>query len=292
MWVLVSLICALTLALSDAAAKEAMRRGADDLAAGWLRLLFSAPVLAVLLVVIKWPQVDRTFYLAVAAALPFEFAAYYLYNKALQISPIGITTPFQALTPVFLIGVGYVITGETISSAMGLGGIGLIAAGGYVLNIGRAGGLLGPFRAIGRERGIWMMIGVAALYSVTASLCKVAILHSSGVFFGSAYYIVLAAIYAPLGVAGMRRRGIPAPQVHGRYVWLLVISGVLMAVMCVTNMIAFEMAKVAYVVSVKRTSLLMSVVLGRLVFHEGEFRERILGALMMFAGFVLIVMAP
>lgn len=291
MWAVISLICALTLALSDASAKAALRRGADDLWAGWLRLAFSLPVLLAFLTAYKWPPIDRMFYVAVAAALPFEFAAYYLYNKSLQLSPMGLTLPFQALTPVFLIVVGYVITGESVDSALGLGGIALITFGGYVLNIGklRAEGLMGPIRAIGRERGVRMMIGVAAIYSVTASLCKVAIDHSGAVFFGAVYYIALTVIYAPMGVIGLRRSAVRPSRAQ---MLLLGLSGVLMGVMCITNMIAFDMAKVAYVVAVKRTSLLLSVILGHLIFNEGSFKERMAGAAIMFAGFILIVLAP
>lgn len=289
MWVVISLICAMSLALSDGVAKEALRRGADDLAVGWLRLVFSLPVMAVILFVIEWPPLDRAFYIAAAVTVPFEFAAYYLYNKALQVSPMGLSMPFQSLTPVFLIVVGYLITGESVTSISGISGIGLIAVGGYMLNINtvRGEGFMGPLRAIGRERGALMMIGVAAIYSVTASVSKVAVMHSGALFFGAVYYFAMTIVYAPLGVSGLGRSGRPDRGV----LRLLLLSGLLMGVTCITGMLAISMTKVAYVIAVKRTSLLMSVALGYWMFKEEHLRDRMLGASLMLGGFLLVVFA-
>ena len=51
---------------------------------------------------------------------------------------------------------------------------------------------------------------------------------------------------------------------------------------------AFEMAIVPYVISVKRTSALFSVLWGRRFFGEGEFKNRLVGAIIVVAGLVII----
>jgi uncharacterized membrane protein len=59
--------------------------------------------------------------------------------------------------------------------------------------------------------------------------------------------------------------------------------------MVVTHVVAVSLTEVAYMVAVKRTSLLISVLYGCLVFREGRLGERAAGALMMVAGFAVIV---
>jgi uncharacterized membrane protein len=57
------------------------------------------------------------------------------------------------------------------------------------------------------------------------------------------------------------------------------------------HMIAVSMSNVAYMVSIKRTSLLFSVVFGHFLFKEEKITEKAIGAVIMFIGFVWIVLS-
>jgi uncharacterized membrane protein len=61
--------------------------------------------------------------------------------------------------------------------------------------------------------------------------------------------------------------------------------------MIASHMIAMSLAKVAYMISVKRISLIIGGVYGYILFNEKNIRERLLGAVLMFIGFVMIVTA-
>jgi drug/metabolite transporter (DMT)-like permease len=294
MWVLLTLICAFALASADAVTKRALGGGENPWVVGWLRLVFTVPPLAVMLLFIETPPLDAEFWRAFLTALPFEVAAFALYIGALRSSPMSLTIPFLAMTPVFLVGSGYLIAGERVTP-LGAAGIVLIAAGGYVLNFhharvesgaARRFSLLGPLRAVFRERGVLMMLGVAFIYSITSSLGKVAINHSAPLFFASLYFIVLAVLYTPFALRGLGKRGVSA-----RLLRAMVPAGLLNAVMVGTHMLALSMTQVAYMIALKRTSLLFSILYGWLLFREGHMRERVAGAVMMFAGFVLVVTA-
>lgn len=285
-WVLLSLASAFFLATSDAFAKKAVLDESEYMVA-WFRLLFTLPVLLITLLLIPWPELDRDFYTAFIIALPIELITIVLYMKALKLSPLSMTLPFLAITPVFLISVSYLLLGEEVSPE-GAAGILLIAAGGYILNIHTLGkGLWEPVRAIFREKGALLMIGVALLYSITSSLGKMAITHSSPLFFGSIYFIALNIAFLP--VAFLKGRD-PAREFlsTGKYKRLF-LPGICYALMVVTHMEAMSMTKVAYMISVKRTSLLMGVIYGYFLFHEKHMKGRFVGALLMFAGFVLVV---
>lgn len=288
LWVLSALFSAFTLATSDALVKKSVE-GQNEYLVAWFRLLFTLPLLLVLLFFVPVPRLDREFYNAFLIALPVELVTVILYVKALKLSPMGLSLPFLSLTPVILILVSFLVLGEKVSFTGGAG-IALIAAGSYVLNFGEIRkGIFGPFRAIGRERGSLMMIGVAVLYSLTASYGKLAIEHSSPLFFGISYFVALTLLFTPLAL-WMGRKDLRGFMSDGKFRPLL-LSGIFYAVMIATHMTAMKLTKVAYMVSVKRTSLLMGVLYGYFLFREEQIKGRFLGALLMFTGFVLVVSA-
>jgi len=287
-WVSLSLASAFFLATSDALAKRAVQNENEYLVA-WFRLLFTLPVLVMVLLLIPFPKLDRDFYLSFFIALPVELLTIILYIKALKLSPLSLSVPFLALTPVFLVSVSYLVLGEKVS-LLGLVGILLIATGSYILNIDMCRkGCLEPLRLISREKGVMLMIGVALLYSVTSSLGKVAIMHSSPLFFGASYFITLNIAFVPIAV-WKGRSDLGDFVRRGKFISLF-FPGMFYALMIIAHMEAMKLTKVAYMISVKRTSLLMSVLYGYFLFQEENIRRRFFGALLMFAGFVLVVNA-
>lgn len=285
MWVILSLVSALTLATGDALTKKALR-GANEYLIGWLRLLFAVPVFLSVLFFIERPPLDSAFYRAFITALPLEVLAFMLYIKALRVSPLGLTIPFLAFTPLFLIGASYIILGEQVSSR-GVVGILLLAAGSYALNFHHLDkGLLEPLKAVFREKGSLMMLSVAFIFSFTVSLGKMAINHSSPLFFGATYFIALTFVYTPFALPGIKKASITKAGLK-----TMLFIGIFTSMSVIFHMLAISMAKVAYMVAVKRTSLLFSVFYGYLFFRESHIKERLLGAVLMLAGFVLVVTA-
>ncbi len=287
-WVSLALISALTLATSDALAKRTLARSNEYLVA-WFRILFSIPLLLLIWFFIPVPELDIEFYKAFAFALPLEIIAIIFYMKALRISPLSLTLPFLSLTPVFLILVSYLIIGEKVSFRGGIGII-LITVGSYTLNLHEMRkGIFEPFRAITKEKGSILMISVAFIYSVTSTLGKMAIEHSSPLFFGITYFVAVTIVFAPIALwlgKGELKSFISEKQFKG-----LLLPGLFYSVMIASHMIAMSLAKVAYMISVKRTSLIIGVIYGYLLFKEKNIRERLIGAVLMFIGFVMIVTA-
>jgi len=288
LWVLLSLLSAFSLATSDALAKKALP-GSNEYVVAWFRLLFTLPLLLAVMPFISIPDLDEDFYRAFAIALPLETITVVLYIKALKLSPLSLTLPFLSLTPVFLIVNSYLILGEKVSLS-GAAGILLIVIGSYLLNISEMkNGLLGPLKAIKREKGSVLMIGVALLYSFTSSYGKMAIEHSSPLFFGISYFIALNIVFAPVGI--MMGKGDLKHFIEQKKYKLLLIPGLFYSLMVITHMTAMSLTKVAYMISVKRASLLIGVVYGYLMFQEEHIRGRFFGAALMLAGFILVVNA-
>lgn len=287
LWVLFALVSALTLATSDALTKKALQFHNEYLVA-WLRLLLSLPFLYLSMLFVPIPPLDSDFYKAFIIALPLEIIAIIFYTKALKVSPLGLTLPFLSLTPVFLIIVPYILFEEKVSFAGGIG-VFLIACGSYALNLKEfKKGIFEPFISIKNEKGSVFMIIVALIYSFTSSLGKMAIEHSSPVFFGVSYISALVILFTPIALYNGRdelrlifKNGALRSSV---------LPGLFSSLMIISHMVAMSMTKVAYMVSVKRLSLLIGVFYGYILFKESGIWERLLGAVIMITGFVLIVL--
>ena len=285
LWFYLSLACALSVALVDVLSKKALGLS-DPFVIAWVRLGYAIPFLALSFLWIAVPPLDGTFFWALLFLLPLETAALVLYTHALRESPLSLTIPFLALTPVFLIGIAFVMLGER-PDLSGTAGILLIAMGAYLLNIHtRNEGWLAPLRAILREGGSRKMIVVALLYSLTASLGKVAIQHSSPAFFGAVYFPMIALVSLPYFGVTAGRRGFHT-LVSQKGLFLLI--GFIQTVMIFTHVLAISLVEVPYMIAVKRTSLLFTIIFGYLFFRETRIRERLLGAACMVAGVVLIL---
>ena len=285
-WFPLALLCALSLATSDALVKKALT-GHDDVLILWLRLVVALPFLLSTLLVIPLPTLYPGFWPAVLTALPLEMLAAVLYVRALKLSPLGLTLPFLALTPVFLLVIPWLLLGERIAPA-GVAGILCIAAGSYTLNLKEVRqGFLAPFRAIRREPGSRMMIAVAFIFSFTSTLGKQAIACSSPLFFAALYFSLLVLAFAPIALWRGRRE----LAAHSRREALRAtfLPGISYAVSIACHMLALSLTKVAYMISVKRLSLLFGVLYGHYLFREESLRERLLGTALMLAGVVLIV---
>jgi uncharacterized membrane protein len=69
------------------------------------------------------------------------------------------------------------------------------------------------------------------------------------------------------------------------------LPGIFYSFMVISHMIAISLAQVAYVITIKRMSLVIGVLYGYLFFREKNIRERLLGAALMFLGFAIVVTA-
>ena len=280
-WVFYALITAFSLATADAISKKALGRS-NEYVIAWVREGYALPFLFLAFFFIDIPSLDRTFWLSLLLMIPLEIAAIILYVTAIKISPLSLTIPFLAVSPVFIILIAFLILGE-VPDRSGLLGILLIVAGAYLLNIRTTReDLLGPIKAIRRERGSIFMIIVALIYSVTATLGKVAVQHSGPIFFGVFYPFLLTLILSVV----LWRKGL-LPEVLSRPMTFLAI-GIFTAIMILTHFKAISMTDVAYMISVKRASLVFSVLYGRVLFGEENIRERLTGSVLMIAGMVSI----
>jgi drug/metabolite transporter (DMT)-like permease len=287
LWFPLALATAFFTAAGDVLTKVYLRPlGTYKMALG--RVLAPVIFLFPLLVAQKWPCLDATFWKTVAVLLPLETTALLCYMEALRVSPLSLTVPFLAFTPAFMILTGAVILDERLNP-QGIFGIFLIVLGSYSLHLkSLRKGFLAPLAAIFRERGSVLMLIVAFLYAITSVLGKLAVRHSNPLFFASFYFIVHG-VFASL-VLTLFFRAYPwrVVQESPKGVFLV---GLTQTAMVITHMWAISLAPAAYMIAVKRLSVLFGVLMGGIFFKEEDLASRLFGASLMLAGVFLIALS-
>ncbi|MEO5342549.1 MAG: DMT family transporter [Gammaproteobacteria bacterium SHHR-1] len=288
-WLFITLICALALAGSDALAKRYLQ-GYSARELVLIRFSLSGLLLLPLLPQVPLADAPAAFWQWMALLVLLELAAMLLYMKAIRDYPLALTLPYLSFTPVFAILTGWLLLGEQVS-ANGLGGIALITLGAWLLNLHlfdrlRLRTLFSPLLAMFHNPGSLMMLGAALIYSFTLSASKKAMqfIPPSSAF--GAFYFVLVGTAAlllvlttqPRAISALWRRPLPALAVAG-----------LMALMVVTHFIAVSLVEAAYMVAVKRTSLLFGILIGAWWFKEANLKRNLPAALLMVLGVAFII---
>lgn len=299
-WLFLSLLCAFSLASADAATK-ALLQGFSARELTLIRFTVTGLLLSPLLFWLPdLSALPAAFWGWLALLVPLEIAAMLLYMAAIRDHPLSLTLPYLAFTPVFSMLIAAAVLGERVS-APGLFGVLLIVAGAWLLNVEHAHRddwrtWLRPLTAIRWEIGSRMMLGVAVLYGLSSTFGKAALLHLPSAAFGALYFAIIGLLAVPLlllvPVGGERldpsltwRRLLSRP-------YAVLAVAFLNGVMVTTHFMALRLTEVAYMIAVKRSSLLFGMLYGALLFRETHLMNRLPGGVLMLAGvFVILLLA-
>lgn len=289
-WIVLALLCAFSLASADAATKAWLQGfSAPEL----LLVRMALPGLLLTPLLIGMPPLANlplAFWGLFAILIPLELIAMLLYMTAIRDHPLALTLPYLAFTPVFAMGIAWLTLGERVS-AQGTVGILLVVAGAWLLNSAHARGrdwrsVAAPFAAMLSEPGSRMMLTVAAIYAVTATVGKGALRYLPAQSFGAFYF-------ALLGFAVLLLFALPRPQrllKLARRPWQVLGVGALMSGMVYTHFLALQQVEVAYMIAVKRSSLLLGILYGALLFREPDLAARLPGGALMVSGVCWILL--
>lgn len=289
MWVLFAFLSAFFTAAIDPIAKRSLK-DTDAYTVGWLLLFLSVPFLFVFYILSGPVPISRGLLLTLAATAPFEFMAVAFYFKSLKITDISLAVPFIALTPVFSIPVGYLILGESVKPA-GAVGILLMVAGVYSLNLKEAKyGLMNPLTAILLNRGSRLMALTAVIFSVTAVMSKRAMLYSDPAHIPFLYNLFMSLSFLPFMLYRFAK-GKSAISSDSRTRLGYIAIGFFSAMSAICFFQAASMTNITYAVSIKRLSLLMSVLYGWIFFRERDVQIRFGSTFCMVLGVALIMLS-
>ena len=193
----------------------------NSLLVTWASFTFSFPFLLILLCMEGVPSIIwKDFLWSFSISFIINVFAFYLFFYALSIAPLSRTMPFTAFTPLFLIPVAYVLLGE-LPNFKGLLGIVLIIIGGYGIHL-NSGNLFSPFKSLYQDKGSRLMLILALVWSISATVEKAAVLSSSQVFYGIVIQISLSFAYSiHLFFIKKRKQQLLNKIVANFYFWVL-----------------------------------------------------------------------
>jgi len=290
-------------AVADVALKNAVRGVAIVAVTFWTRL---AGALAMVLVFGTWVGYGHPVHIRDGGpifGIPFLHASpnvtFLLYSttesiilclaallqfRAYQLSPISLCVPYISFTPVFLIFTGWLFLNELPAPAK-IAGIVVIVAGSFGMHRQLfARSPWEPLRAALQERGSRYMLLFAFLLALTNPIDKRLVLMSDPIV-QTFSYMVLSTLVFGLLLLRERDTALHALRTNGR--WLLA-SGLLQTFDLVLQFASLTFVAVVIAISIKRCSIVLTVLLGWLVFKERQIRDKLVASAVMLTGVLLI----
>ncbi len=245
----------------------------------------------ILFVVFSWieegVQVEDGFFFLLIATGLLNATALYFQTRALQVSDVSLVAPLQLLTPLFLLVTSPIMLGERMG-AIGVVGVLAILTGVFLMgatsNADRNRFSLSSFFALLRDRGARAMLITASIWSVTSNLDRLGVESSSPLLWTLSVSVVMAAMLAVSFL--VFRCG--EPHSHASTLPNALIPGVANAGSLLFQMYAITFLPVPYVIALKRTSALLTVIGGKVFFGE-DIGPRLLGVGVMIVGAILIL---
>lgn len=231
------------------------------------------------------PSLGPDFWKAVILSGGLNIIAAMCFYKSLRLTDLSLAAPMLAFTPVFLTLNGYLILGEK-PNAFGYLGIFSVVLGILFMNSPKASKLFHALRSIKNNKGILLMLLVAFLWSISTPFDKLAVLNSDfifGVACISLFIFIFFTSYAFLRVKTQKLTFYKQALTGGLFISAINVVGSIF-----TNL-AYLQALAAYVLSVKRLSILFGVLLGVFIFKEPELKKRLTGAVIAVIGVLFIV---
>lgn len=251
----------------------------------WSVLVISGICYAPLLL-LGVPHLTMVFWFAVIVRLVIDSVAFTLFITGVQESPLSLTIPMMALSPILSVGTVYVLS-HLLPSPIGFLGILVTVGGIYFLHFDHdTKHILSPFRAVAKDKGVQYVTVAAVLWSLVSALQKVAIDHSNYYFYTASFQIIWAVCFTPIAYLAERQNFLAL--FRPKTIVRLLPGGVLDAVKVLVHNAAFATTIPAYVNSVGNTSILFTLVLGALFFKE-KISKHAVPIVIIFVGITLLV---
>lgn len=281
MWIIFSFLVAIFDTLKNVVAKLSLRN-VDEYIVAWSNCFFS--IIFLLPFIFDIPEIKPDFYFGLFVSGFANVLALVFFMKSIKLSDLSKTIPLTTLSPLLLLITSPLIVGE-LPNFQGILGIAFIVLGAYLLNFSNNfSGVLAPFKAIYYEAGPRYMLFVVLLWSISANFDKIGVKNSSPLFYAFSVQVFISVVLFFI-LLYKKKFNMDTIKTNIKYLFGI---GFLSAGTIYFYTLALQLTLVPYVIAIKRTNSILSVISGWLFFKETKFKERIVAAIIMFIGVLLI----
>jgi uncharacterized membrane protein len=241
------------------------------------------------------PRVDGIFLLALLGSAVLNGMATLLSTVALAKADASLVSPLLTFNPAFTLLVAWPALGEVPGLRQTIG-VAVILLGAYVLDVEEARtGVLAPLRVLVERPGTLLALIASALWGITTVLEKLAIEHvtpPSGPLVALLGAALLVVFLTPGAFWSSRRTDASASG--GTWGGLRIRPGTFMVAALIAGVAplfgftAIALGLVGYVTALFKLSAVLTILWAQLFLGEGNVRQRLLGAVVMVAGGILI----
>lgn len=208
-----------------------------------------------------------------------------LLAKAFQISDLSVVIPLMNFSTVFTLLLSPLFLGE-FPGAWQLVGIAAIVFGAYILNIDKSKtNLLTPLKSIFTDKGALLVLIVAAMWGADTITTKIGLQYSDPYTWTAYTRLAAALLYLPFILK--LDREFPA-SVTKNLKWFSLIALFIASSVIVSN-ITLQYLDASIHSALLRNGTLFGVLFGWIFFKEKNIRERLLGAIIMIGGSLIIL---
>jgi drug/metabolite transporter (DMT)-like permease len=290
MWIFYSLFFAVWSALNLLIVKKITQRKIETIVILYTTLIFQMFLIFLLLFFVGGiPKTTANFHIYMGASGLLDIIAAVISFIAIERSPISLISPMGSFGPVFTTIIAVFALHE-VPAPIKFFGILLVVVGAYLLNVGTIRrGVMEPFRKLFSDKGVLLFLLANLLWSITPIFQKKAIFETSpqiplfASFMGFVFGFILLTPFAFKKTV----KNIKELKPHLK---LFIINGVGTAFSQAAAYAAFALVFVGYATSVFRLSSLFTIFLGAIILKEKDIGEKLLGAIVMFIGVLLLVL--
>ena len=207
-----------------------------------------------------------------------------IHMEVSEISPLIAIGP--AITALF----GFAFLGEILTLPQ-IAGIIIIMFGIYILELKDRSHLLAPFKALVKGRYVHFVFVALLLCACTDVLGKI-VLSKYGFLPGTYlfYYQMFTAMFFLIIVIFKRKHmNVELPKTR-MDIWLIILIAILTITYRFTHLSAMKLAPIGIAIAVFRSSTVITTILGGRIYKEKDIARKLLAALIVIGGVILIAM--
>lgn len=258
----------------------------------WWTSLVTLPVAGSITLFTGGPHFRGTDWIAPAViSAILATVVHILVFQAYKHSEASVVSPLANLLPALLLISSFIMFRE-VPSLGGVIGVLLVVAGMYYSSVSNRHQVFHPLQAILKQKGARYMLIVVLIWAVGTNVDQIAVKSGAEpawlVFFVSALSFCITSAY----VAYWRRQQAVRRRYHvwKRWKWHIIAIVLFGTTSVILQLHAVAMAETAYVVAVKRSDVIFTVLASGLLLNEKNIFRRFTGALIGAAGIALIAL--
>jgi len=279
-WFFYAVLCAFFYGIEGVYLKYLNRQGIDEGTLVFAMFFYSLPFLFVPAFMHGIHPVGGNFLFYVVLVVIANGLGFLYYSKSIKNTEVSLAVPVLSLSPLVVVPFSWIFMRE-LPPVKGILGIVIIGFGLAALSAGTAGSGGTSLKLFFKNKGVRFALLTVLIWGVSANLDKIALRYSHPLVYPLITSAGISIFYSFFTA--------PSRIFNKKYFLLFLGLGFVNAGLFLSHMLALNTGYVSYLIAVKRSGMLIAVLLGWLLFKEKNPGLKFLASVFIIAGIFLLV---